>query len=84
MQPNAFLVVRPTDISESKRIASSLREGGPVLLDSSELSNEDRYRMYDYLRGAAFVLDMTVRQINRNQLLFLAEDQDGGELELED
>ena len=48
--------LRPSDYSEARTIGERYRDGGPVIMDLVNMSNDDAKRLVDFAAGLAFAL----------------------------
>ncbi|MFT3662040.1 MAG: cell division protein SepF [Gordonia sp. (in: high G+C Gram-positive bacteria)] len=54
--PGKITAIRPADYSEARTIGERFRSGNPVIMDLSDLSNDDARRLVDFAAGLAFGL----------------------------
>ncbi|MBR6801601.1 MAG: cell division protein SepF [Eubacteriaceae bacterium] len=62
-------VFTPTKVGEVRDVCDELRKGYAVVVNTDKLSEEDYCRFYDFVYGAAYMIDGKVSQISDTVLI---------------
>ena len=71
-QPNMnILVFEPTNFNDTRIAADSLKNSKTVLMNYEKIEYSEQVRICDFMNGACYVLDGSVKRISANMVLYV-------------
>lgn len=71
---NEVLVIKPQDFNEAQTVTDFLKDGKPIVINMEGIELNTAQRIIDFIGGACYALDGTLRPVNNN--IFIAAPQD--------
>ena len=65
-----ILVFEPTNFNDTRFAADALKESKTVLLNFEKIESSEQIRICDFMNGACYVLDGSVKQITKKMVLY--------------
>ena len=65
-----ILVFEPTNFNDTRFAADALKESKTVLINFEKIEASEQIRICDFMNGACYVLDGSVKQITKKMVLY--------------
>lgn len=65
-----ILVFEPTNFNDTRFAADALKENKTVLINFEKIESSEQIRICDFMNGACYVLDGSVKQITNKMVLY--------------
>lgn len=66
-----ILVFEPTNFNDTRFVADALKDGKTVLINFEKIEPSEQVRICDFMNGACYVLDGSVKQITNKMVLYV-------------
>lgn len=66
-----ILVFEPTNFNDTRFVADALKDGKTVLINFEKIESSEQVRICDFMNGACYVLDGSVKQITNKMVLYV-------------
>lgn len=66
-----ILVFEPTNFNDTRFMADALKDGKTVLINFEKIESSEQVRICDFMNGACYVLDGSVKQITNKMVLYV-------------
>ncbi len=71
-----LLVTEPKSFDECPKLVDNLKSKKPVIVNLEKLENEKARKIFDFLNGAAYAINGSVRKVTNNIFIFAPENVD--------
>lgn len=66
-----ILVFEPTNFNDTRFVADALKDGKTLLINFEKIESSEQVRICDFMNGACYVLDGSVKQITNKMVLYV-------------